>query len=135
MKEETKEMLESYIEANVAPILISTEQFKKVEEKYQSKTTLLADCSIQELYGGYVENEFISPKWYQELQSNSSELLVIENLSSISKEEQLKFKELFKYRKVGTLDLPKNCCIIVLSEVIDQDHIAKELYDLLVHVK
>ena len=33
MKEETKEMLESYIEANVAPILISTEQFKKVEEK------------------------------------------------------------------------------------------------------
>ena len=61
-------------------------------------------------------------------------ILVIDKIDSISKEEQVKFIEILKYRKVSTFELPKDIVIIVTANKISKDTINEEIYSLLAHI-
>ena len=58
----------------------------------------------------------------------------IDNIDSISKEEQLKFSELLEHRKISTFNLPDNCVIIVTAKNINKDTINEEIFSLLARI-
>ena len=127
-KNEKITMLKNYIISNTLPIMIDF-----IEGKYIPDSVILqANCNITELNGHYVDKEFVAPKWFNEL--NNKILLVIDNIDSISKEEQLKFIELLKYRKVSTFELPKNVVIIITAKKISRETINEEIYSLVAHI-
>lgn len=132
-KEEKLRMLDSYMKVNVAPILlegISTKVFK------DDAVILSADISKSLLDGHYEDTEFIPPKWYQrvkEKENSNPNILVIDNITSIAKEEQKKFVEIIKYRKVGVFELPKNCVIIITCEEVN-NKIHEDIYSLVAHI-
>lgn len=127
--EEKLEMITSYIKGNVAPLLIeniSSDIFTR------NAVILPADIDMKELDGHYEEINFLPPNWYQELQKYKEDnycFLVISELSNLPKEEQLKFGEILKYKKVGVFDLPKNCVIIITGRNI-KETISKEIYSM-----
>ena len=127
------EILEKYIKANISPILledIPTQIFKNA-------VILGANCDISLLNGHYEEMDFVPPKWYIDILENSKNkysLLVIDKINQISQREQLKFVELFKYKKISTFDLPKNCVIVVTCKNLQDIPIVEEIYSLLVHI-
>lgn len=129
MKPETRELLMGYIGTNVAPILISDDYFNM----FLNAVVLPANCTNSELLGYYENERFIVPVWYNDLVNDNKEirkLLIIRNLSSISKDEQLKFYELLKYRKIGMAPLPDNCVIILTSQIISKEAINEKIYSL-----
>ena len=127
--EERLEMIASYIKGNVAPLLIeniSSDIFTR------NAVILPADIDMKELDGHYEEIDFLPPNWYQELQKYKEDnycFLVISELSTLPKEQQLKFGEILKYKKVGVFDLPKNCVIIITGKNI-KETISKEIYSM-----
>ena len=121
---EKRELLSTYISNNVAPIL---EDF--LFDRPDS-VVISADVSSEELL------DINEPEWFRLIKSNSNaKVLVIDRIDSISKEEQVKFLELLKYRKVGTLELPKNCVIIITANEINKKTINEEIYSLVAHIK
>ena len=48
-------------------------------------------------------------------------------MSKISKEEQTKFDEILKYRKIGVLELPKNCVILLNGKLEELNDSIKSL--------
>ncbi len=122
-----KEILLSYIKANVAPILVDFNF-----SKYLNDAIILpANINVKELNGHYNETDFMPPKWFDEVSNaNASRILVIDKIDMISKEEQLKFCELLKYRKISTFELPKSCIIIVTASEINKDKISEEIFPL-----
>ena len=116
--ETKKEILLSYIKANVAPILVDFISGKDLN----GVVVVPANVDVKELNGHYDGVDFIPPKWLNEiLSTNASGILVIDKIDSISKEEQLKFCELLEYRKISTFELPKSCVIIVTANEINKD--------------
>lgn len=102
--ENKKEILLSYIKANVAPILVDFISGKDLN----GAVVVPANVDIKELNGHYDGADFMPPKWLNEiLSTNASKILVIDKIDSISKEEQLKFCELLEHRKISTFELPK----------------------------
>ena len=129
--ENKKEMLLSYIRANVAPILVDFINGKDLN----GAVVLPANIDIKELNGHYEETEFSSPKWLNEiLSTNANRILVIDKIDTISKEEQLKFCELLEYRKISTFNLPENCVIIVTANEINKDKINEEIFSLVARI-
>ncbi len=121
---EKRELLSTYISNNVAPIL---EDFLF---DIPDSVVISADVSSEELL------DINEPEWFRLIKSNSdAKLLVIDRIDSISKDEQVKFLELLKYRKVGTLELPKNCVIIITANEINKNTINEEIYSLVAHIK
>lgn len=126
---ERLEMITSYIKGNIAPLLIEnipSDIFNR------NAVILLADIDMKELNGHYEGINFLPPNWYQELQKYKEDnycFLVISELSNLPKEEQLKFGEILKYKKVGVFDLPKNCVIIITGRNI-KETISKEIYSM-----
>ena len=55
-------------------------------------------------------------------------VLLIDKIDTIAKEDQLKFVEILKYRKIGTFDLPSNCVIILSANKVDKDTINEEIF-------
>lgn len=132
-KEEKLKMLDSYIKANVAPILLEGISSKILKD---DAVILSSDISKSLLDGHYEDSDFVPPKWYQrvlEKKDNSPNLLVIDNITSISKEEQRKFIEIIKYRKISVFDLPKNCVILITCQKLDHN-ICEEIYSLVAHI-
>ncbi len=129
--EDRKEMLLSYVRANVVPVL---EDF--IFGKDLEKATILpSNINREELNGHYEETEFMPPKWLEEiLESNKEKLIVIDEIDKISKEEQLKFVELLKYRKISTFSLPKGCLIIVTAHEINKETINEEIFSLVAKI-
>lgn len=126
-----KEILLSYIKANVAPILID---FISGDD-LNGAVVVPANVDIKELNGHYDGSYFMPPKWLNEiLSTNSSRILVIDKIDSISKEEQLKFCELLEHRKISTFELPKNCVILVTANVISKDKINEEIFSLVARI-
>ena len=121
------ELLLSYIKTNVTPILVDF-----ISNNDLSNSVILpADIDIKELNGHYEGLNFNPPKWLDEiLSTNASRILVIDKIDTISKEEQLKFCELLKHRKISTFDLPKNCIVIVTANEINKDKINEEIFSL-----
>lgn len=113
MSQEKKlELLKAYMELNIAPILV-----KDLKSEILKKDAIIipATIAISQLNGHYENKAFLPPKWFQELNKLKSPILVIDDITSLSTNEQTKFIEILKYRKVGIFDLPKNCIIIISS--------------------
>lgn len=125
-----REMLLSYIKANVAPILVDFIFGKDLD----NAVVLPANISSKELNGHYDGIDFMPPKWFNEILNTNNKLLVIDRIDTISKDEQLKFGELLKYRKISTFELPKDCIIIVTAEEINKDKINEEIFSLIVRI-
>lgn len=129
--ENKKELLMSYIKANVAPILVNFISGKDIP----GAIVLSADVDAKELNGHYNGADYMPPKWYNELvTNNNSKVLVIDLIDSINKEEQLKFIELLEYRKISTFELPKDCVIIVTTKEVNKDKISEEIYSLVAQI-
>lgn len=129
--ENKKELLSSYIKANVAPILVNFIEGKDIP----GAIIIPANIEQKDLNGHYENEIFLAPKWLNEvLSTNASSVIVIDNIDSISKEEQSKFIELLEYRKISTFELPKNCVIIVTAKEINKDKISEEIYSLVAHI-
>lgn len=127
MSEEKKELLYSYMKSNVCPILI------KVPDNFvfPNSVYLSASCEKEELVGYYKKNAYFPPKWLSPL-FDATKILVIDKIDSITKEEQLKFKELLKAKKISTFGLPKDTVIIVTYNNLN---INEEIYGLMAHIK
>lgn len=131
MMENKKEMLLSYIKSNVAPILVDFISGKDIN----GAVIIPANVNVRELNGHYKGTEFVAPSWLNEITSSSeSKILVIDKIDTISKEEQMKFGELLKYRKISTFDLPDNCIIIITANKINSDTINEELLSLVARI-
>ena len=129
--ENKKELLMSYIKANVAPILVNFISGKDIP----GAIVMSADVDAKELNGHYDGADYMPPKWYNELvTNNNSKVLVIDLIDSINKEEQLKFIELLEYRKISTFELPKDCVIIVTAKEVNKDKISEEIYSLVAQI-
>lgn len=126
-----KELLLSYIKANVAPILVDF----ITSEDLNGTVILPSSIDSKELNGHYEGTNFMPPKWFNEiLSTNTSKVLVIDKIDAISKEEQLKFCELLEYRKISTFELPKNCLIIVTANEINKEKISEEIFSLVARI-
>ena len=132
MNELQKELLMTYIKSNIAPILIDFIDGDNIP----NSILLPADCKKEELNGHYVETEFCPPKWFNIIESTKApSILVIDKIDSITKEEQTKFIEILKYRKVSTFELPTNTVIVVTANKINESTINEEIYSLVAHIE
>ena len=76
---EKKEMLLSYVKANIAPILVDFIFGQDLEDSI----VLPANIDIKELNGYYDDINFMPPKWLNQiLNTNTSKLLVIDKIDS-----------------------------------------------------
>lgn len=112
-KDKKIEMLNEYIKMNIAPILLEDVP----SSVFAGDAVIIpSNIDVSLLNGHYDGIDFIPPEWYIKLnqkQNFNNNILVIDDISSIPKNEQTKFYEILKYRKIGTFDLPKNCVIII----------------------
>lgn len=127
MNSKKLELLNTYIKANVAPILIE----KVPKEVFEHHAVILQATIDKSLLNGHYEGvNYLPPDWFTELESK--DILIIDHLSDISREEQKKFIELLKYRKISTFDLPKRCVILITCE--NTSNISEEIYSLVAHI-
>ena len=96
MQDKRKELI-TYISSNVGPIL--TDLIKS--DDITKKVVIPSDIDKKELCGYYIEDKYTSPSWYNDLINNNIKILIIDNIDNISKEEQSKFIEILKYRKIS----------------------------------
>lgn len=134
MNKEQVDLLGEYIKVGTSVILI-----EEIPENAVKKgaVVLEADCSKAELMGHYENLEFIEPEWYKKLIDSSKEhkpVLIIKDINKIPEEEQRKFIELFKYRKVYVHKLPENCMIFATYSNLEERPIQEELYSFMVHI-
>ena len=130
MKERYK-MLLSYIKSNVAPILVDFISSNEIT----GAVVLPANIDRRELNCHYDGLDFVPPNWLKEIiNSNDRKVLVIDNIDTISKNEQLKFCELLKYRKISTFNLPDSCTIIITANEINSDNINEEVFSLVARI-
>ena len=133
MNKEKILMLDGFIKAGIFPILLEDIP----AEIFENATILEGDCDRTLLNGHYEKEEFCPPKWYEQLKhqnKNKNPVLVINNINKIPSEEQTKFIELFKYKKISTFELPKDCIIIVTATNIKENKINEEVYSLMVNI-
>lgn len=134
MNKEQVDLLGEYIKAGTSAILI--EEIPKNAIK-KGAVVLESDCSKAELMGHYENLEFVAPEWYKKLMDSSKEhtpVLIIKDINKIPEEEQRKFIELFKYRKVYVHKLPENCMIFATYSNLEERPIQEELYSFMVHI-
>lgn len=128
------EMLRLYMQSNLVPILLLGVPTKVLND---CSTIISASISRSELNGHYEGIEFKPPNWYKELLSSkhNKKILVIDDLSTIPKEEQRKFIEILKYRKISVFKLPENCIIIIIITCSKQDALIDEdIYSLVAQI-
>lgn len=133
MNKEKLNLLENYIKSGISPLLV-----QNIPSNF-FKTCVIIKSNIDksELNGHYENTEFCPPLWYKELLDKSKTdmtVLVIENINEIPLEEQTKFIEILKYKKVSTFELPKNCLVIVTCSDLIANKINEEIYSLLAQI-
>ena len=131
MNDSRKELLINYIKGNVAPILVDFIDGNSIPDS----VILSASCDVTDLNGHYDGTEFVAPEWFNQLKNSTLSVLVIDKIDSISKDEQIKFIEILKYRQVSTFELPKRTVIIVTAKDINKDTINEDIYSLVAHIK
>lgn len=133
MNKERLNLLENYIKSRVSPLLIQNVSVNSLN----NSVIINSNVDKSELNGHYENTEFCPPAWYKKLLDKSktnTTVLVIENINEIPLEEQTKFIEILKYKKVSTFDLPKNCLIIVTCSDLSANKINEEVYSLLAQI-
>lgn len=132
MNKEQIDLLGEYIKVGNSIVLI-----EEVPESVIQKGAVVLDaaCSNKELMGGYEDLEYKLPNWYIRLTESAKEhtpVLVIKDINKIPEEEQRKFIELFKYKKVYTNKFPENTMIFVTYQ--KDKPIDEELYSFMVQI-
>lgn len=130
MNSDRIKMLEGILKSGISPILL--EDFPV--SVFQDAVILESNCDVSELNGHYEETEFCPPEWYKELTSKDNAVLVINNINKIPTDEQIKFVEIFKYNKISTFELPKNCIVIAIASNLKENPINEQVYSLMAHI-
>lgn len=133
MNQERLNLLENYIRAGMSPLLI--QNFPS--DSFNNSVVINSNIDRAELNGHYENTDFCPPIWYKELLEKSKikyTVLVIENINEISLEEQTKFIEILKYKKISTFHLPENCLVIVTCSDLSVNKINEEVYSLLAQI-
>lgn len=133
MNNERLELFKSYLKAGISPLLVQNIPVNI----FDNFVIIKANIDKSELNGHYEDTEFVPPIWYKELIEKSkinTAILIIENINEIDINEQIKFIEILKYKKVSTFELPKNCIIIVTCSDLSKNKINEEVYSLLVQI-
>lgn len=133
MNKERLELFEIYIKSGINPILMIDIK----SEVFDNSVVLKNNIGIEDLNGHYEGINFCPPSWYSQLLEKSKDnvvVLVIENINEIKLEDQRKFIEILKYKKVSTFELPRNCLIVVTANNIDKNKVNEEIYSLLAQV-
>lgn len=129
MKKIDFESLKNLLLLNEYPILIE----EVPSELFDNAVILSNDCDISMLNGYYEGINFVAPEWYNILLEKckyGQSILIINGINNSSIDEQLKFVEILKYRKISTFELPKNCSIIVTAYDMGNKPVAEEIYSL-----
>ena len=106
-------------------------------EKMKNSEILNSKCNISELNGHYEISEYKPPEWLRKLNEKSKKgycILIIDNIDKISKEEQNKFLEIIRYKKISVFELPKNCIVLMTCSKISKELINKEVYLSTIHI-
>ena len=130
MNEEKMKILNSYIKSGISPILMEDVSVKAFEDA----VIIEGNCDMEILNGSYEETNFVAPNWYNELIEKKNPILVINEINKVSTDEQIKFGEILKYKKVSTFELPKNCIIIVTCSNLKENPINENIYSLLAQI-
>ena len=130
MNSDRIKMLEGILKSGISPKLL--EDFPV--SVFQDAVILESNCDVSELNGHYEETEFCPPEWYKKLISKDNAVLVINNINKIPTDEQIKFVEIFKYNKISTFELPKNCIVIAIASNLKENPINEQVYSLMAHI-
>lgn len=122
--------LEKILKSGINTVLIEDIDFDFLYDY----VLLDADCDNKELNGHYENIEFVAPEWYKTLIIKKNPILVIKEINKLSLEEQIKFVEILKYKKISTFELPKNTIIIVTCKNLKNYKINEEIYSLVAHI-
>jgi hypothetical protein len=134
MNRKQVDLLGEYIKAGNAIVLTEMLPNSIVEK---GAVVINADCANAELMGHYENFEYVTPQWYIKLVESSKEhtpVLIIKDINKIPEEEQRKFIELFKYKKVYVHKLPENCMIFVTYSDLKENPIDEEVYSFMAHI-
>ena len=102
------DLINSYIINRDFPVLLKDELYDKLKEH---GATIDATCSLDLLNGYYDEKGiYKAPKWLDTV--NEKHVLIIRGIDKIPVEEQIKFMEILKYKKVNEFSLG-DCSIIL----------------------
>lgn len=127
MNKEKLNLLKDYLKANIAPILIQDNDITLLKK---DAVIIPANIKKSSLNGTFTNGKLTEPNWYNELSNKCKKengILIISDLSKISKEEQAKFVEILKYRKIGIFELPKNCVILINGKLEELNDSIKSL--------
>ena len=132
MNQEKRKMLETFLKSGISPLLLEDIS----SDIFENAVILESDCDLSLLNGHYEGTEFVAPEWYEQLitQTNNIPILIIKDINIIPSEEQTKFIELLKYKKISTFDLPQNCIIIVTCQNLKENKINEEVYSLMAQI-
>lgn len=133
MNRERFNLLENYIKSGISPLLVQNIP----SNSFKNSVVIKANIDRSELNGHYENIDFCPPLWYKELLDKSNRntaVLVIENINEIKLEEQTKFIEILKYKKISTFELPKNCLVIVTCSDLAFNKINENVYSLLAQI-
>lgn len=134
MNKEQVDLLGEYIKAGKLAVLIE-ELPESVIEK--GAIVINSDCSSSELMGYFDNLEYIVPEWYNKLMESSkihTPVLIIKDINKVPEEEQRKFIELLKYKKVYVNKIPENCMIFVTYSDLKENPIEEEVYSFMAHI-
>ena len=134
MNKEQVDLLGEYIKAGKSVVLI-----EEIPESVIKKGAVVinSDCSRSELMGYFDNLEYIVPEWYNKLMESSkinTPVLIIKDINKVSEEEQRKFIELLKYKKVYVNKIPENCMIFVTYSDLKENPIEEEVYSFMAHI-
>lgn len=133
MNKERLKIFENYIKSEVSPLLVPNIP----SSSFSNSVIIKSNIDRSELNGHYENVDFCPPIWYKELLEKSKTnhaILIIENINEAPLDEQTKFIEILKYKKISTFDLPKNCLIIVTCSDLSVNKINEEIYSLLAQI-
>lgn len=133
MNKERLNLLKKYIKSGISPLLIQNIP----SNFFDNSVVIKSNIDRSELNGHYENTDFCPPIWYKELLDKSKmnvAVLVIDSINEIPLEEQTKFIEILKYKKISTFELPKNCLIIVTCSDLATNKINEEVYSLLAQI-
>lgn len=123
---EKRELINAYIRANVAPILIDFLEAKDIS----NSVILPANLSKDELVGHYEDINYCPPSWYKTLMEDKDKfVIVIDQLDLIPQDEQLKFIEIIKYKQVSTFEIPEDYRIVITTK--NRKAISEEIQSLI----
>ena len=134
MNKRQVDLLGEYIKAGKSAVLI-----EEIPESVIRKGAIVinSDCSSSELMGHFDNLEYVVPEWYNKLMESSkihTPVLIIKDINKVPEEEQRKFIELLKYKKVYVNKIPENCMIFVTYSELKENPIEEEVYSFMAHI-